>query len=290
PISYYDIHKANELSSKLSSNIDKIQNGIGYQLSPIPMMIAMTSGGVLLAFITNWRLTLVLLIPSPFLAVAWILFREFTVRITINELNSYSKSNSVAQEVFSSIRTVFAYNASQYEQTRYSKYLDSAKNANIKKGITFGCYMGGYSMMLFFSYAIGLYASYWLLISLNDSVKIDKDTFIGDIIIVIIAITDGIFSIGGLAQHVEALEEARAAATEIWQILDEEQQPLSEENSAQSESKKDQYNNNDDINGDIEFDNVQFAYPTREMNVLNNFNLIVHQNEKIALVGMSGAG
>ncbi|CAF4686662.1 unnamed protein product, partial [Didymodactylos carnosus] len=57
-------------------NIDKIQNGIGYQLSPIPMMIAMTSGGVLLAFITNWRLTLVLLIPSPFLAVAWFLFRK----------------------------------------------------------------------------------------------------------------------------------------------------------------------------------------------------------------------
>ncbi|CAF1381437.1 unnamed protein product, partial [Didymodactylos carnosus] len=88
-----------------------------------------------------------------------------TALMTMNELQPYSKSGAIVQEVFSSIRTVFAYNSSEYEQLRYNKYLDSCKHESKRKGILFGCYM---------------------------------------------------------AQNIHSLSEASGAATEIWQILDDE--------------------------------------------------------------------
>ena len=45
------------------------------------------------------------------------------------------------------------------------------------------------------------------------------------------------------------------------------------------------------INGSIAFNNVKFAYPMRKKNyVLSIPKLLIKQNEKIALVGLSGAG
>lgn len=47
----------------------------------------------------------------------------------------------------------------------------------------------------------------------------------------------------------------------------------------------------DSIEGDIKFQSVQFAYPTRqEVKVLDDFDLVIKQGQRIALVGSSGCG
>ena len=45
----------------------------------------------------------------------------------------------------------------------------------------------------------------------------------------------------------------------------------------------------DNVKGIIEFKNVSFSYPG-EGNLLNNFNLVIEPNKKIAIVGVSGQG
>jgi ABC-type bacteriocin/lantibiotic exporter with double-glycine peptidase domain len=46
-----------------------------------------------------------------------------------------------------------------------------------------------------------------------------------------------------------------------------------------------------DIDGDIEFDNVHFVYPSRkDVSVLHNLNLIARVGQTTALVGSSGCG
>ncbi len=46
-----------------------------------------------------------------------------------------------------------------------------------------------------------------------------------------------------------------------------------------------------DINGDIEFDNVSFIYPSRQdVSVLHNIKLIARVGQTTALVGSSGCG
>lgn len=48
--------------------------------------------------------------------------------------------------------------------------------------------------------------------------------------------------------------------------------------------------NKTDIIGNIEFKNVTFCYDVKEGNVLNNFNISLPSNKKIAIVGKSGQG
>ena len=46
-----------------------------------------------------------------------------------------------------------------------------------------------------------------------------------------------------------------------------------------------------DVNGDIEFDNVNFVYPSRnDVPVLNRLSLVARAGQTTALVGSSGCG
>jgi ABC-type multidrug transport system fused ATPase/permease subunit len=55
------------------------------------------------------------------------------------ELKSYASAGAVAEEVFTAIRTVFAFNGSKTEHKRYTDKLDSARKSGIKKSFVDGC-------------------------------------------------------------------------------------------------------------------------------------------------------
>ena len=55
---------------------------------------------------------------------------------TANELESYGKAGGVAEEVFSAIRTVFAFSGQRKEVQRYKDYLVFARKAGLKRALS----------------------------------------------------------------------------------------------------------------------------------------------------------
>lgn len=55
--------------------------------------------------------------------------------LTSKEQNAYSSAANVAEEVLSSIRTVFAFGGEKIEIDRYDKYLQSGKKIRIRNGL-----------------------------------------------------------------------------------------------------------------------------------------------------------
>jgi ATP-binding cassette subfamily B (MDR/TAP) protein 1 len=51
--------------------------------------------------------------------------------MTSQELKSYAKAGAIAEEVFSSIRTVFSYNGGAYESKRSERNAASSINVHI---------------------------------------------------------------------------------------------------------------------------------------------------------------
>ncbi|CAF3857358.1 unnamed protein product, partial [Rotaria sp. Silwood1] len=90
-----------------------------------------------------------------------------------------------------------------------------------------------------------------------------------------------------LGIYFQAFSEAQGAAAAVFQLIDEENEPSNNETDiwqADTESI-------DNINGDIEFDNINFIYPSRkEVSVLHNLSLIARAGQTTALVGSSGCG
>ncbi|CAF3837289.1 unnamed protein product [Rotaria sordida] len=85
----------------------------------------------------------------------------------------------------------------------------------------------------------------------------------------------------------QSLSEAQGAASAVFQLIDESNDTSINETDVWKENIESIHN----INGDVEFDNVNFIYPSRkEAPVLHNLSLIARAGQTTALVGSSGSG
>ncbi|CAF4011821.1 unnamed protein product [Rotaria sp. Silwood2] len=85
----------------------------------------------------------------------------------------------------------------------------------------------------------------------------------------------------------QSFSEARGAAAPVFRLIDEGNDVNVNESDVWKEDQESIYN----INGDIEFDNVNFIYPSRkDAPVLRKLSLIARAGQTTALVGSSGCG
>lgn len=100
------------------SDIDKVYAGIGDKLAILIQWLTSFFAGFAVAFSQEWRLTLLLLAFTPFMAISGAILAKLTAAFTSKEQKQYAYAGTVAEEVLSSIRTVFAFGGETKEVAR----------------------------------------------------------------------------------------------------------------------------------------------------------------------------
>ncbi|UJR13035.1 hypothetical protein I4U23_000062 [Adineta vaga] len=112
---------------------------------------------------------------------------------------------------------------------------------------------------------------------------------IGDILVVVLLYAQSVASLGFMGLFLQSFAEARGAAVQVFRLIDEAEE--TDEYGKQIWDGTHSYKESININGDIEFSNVYFAYPARqESPILRNLSLVARADETTALVGLSGCG
>ncbi|XP_052095836.1 ATP-dependent translocase ABCB1-like isoform X5 [Mytilus californianus] len=275
-IGWFDTHETGELNTRLSDDINKIHEGIGDKMGSC---LQWTSGfltGFIIGFIYGWKLTLVILAISPLLAITGFVMNKLVADMSSKESEAYAKAGAIAEEVFSSIRTVVSFGGQKKECQRYNSHLQNAKDVGIRKGYTNGFSVGLVYVVMFGAYALG----FWYGAKL---VREESDNYtIGKVLIIFFSVLIGAWSIGNVAPPLQSLASARGAAYVVFDII-----KLVPEIDSYSEvgTKPDK------VTGSIQFRNVKFTYPARkEVQVLKGVDLTVQPGQTVALVGSSGCG
>ncbi|KAL1791347.1 ATP-binding cassette sub-family B member 5 [Sigmodon hispidus] len=198
------------------------------------------------------------------------------ISLTNKELDAYSKAGAVAEEVLSSIRTVTAFGAQEKELQRYTQNLKDAKDVGIKKAIASKLSLG--AIYFFINGAYGL--AFWYGTSLIFGGE--PGYTIGTILAVFFSVIHSSYCIGSAAPHLETFTVARGAAFNIFQVIDKKPNI---DNFSTAGYKP------ECIEGNIEFKNVSFSYPSRpSVKILKSLSLKIKSGETVALVGPSGSG
>src|SRR5437773_4684511 len=114
-LSYHDKKQTGDLISRITSDIDSVQDFVSQALLGLVVNLLTLLGMLGIMFYLDWRFTLIALSVAPAL---FIVVYSFTRRIKVASRAVRKKEGeiaSVAQEVLSSIRVVKAFSREEYE-------------------------------------------------------------------------------------------------------------------------------------------------------------------------------
>lgn len=274
-IGWFDCTSVGELNTRLSDDINKINDAIADQVAIFVQRFTTFVCGFCVGFVKGWKLTLVIIAASPLIGVGAGLMALFVARLTGMELQAYAKAGAVADEVLTSIRTVAAFGGEKKEVQRYDRNLVSAQRWGIRKGLIMGFFTGYIWMIIFLCYGL----AFWY----GSTLVVDTEEYTpGTLLQVFFGVLIAAMNLGQASPCLEAFAAGRGAATIIFETIDREP-----EIDCFSEAGY----KLDKVKGDIEFHNVTFHYPSRpEVKILDQLSVAVKTGETTAFVGASGAG
>ncbi|XP_051261014.1 bile salt export pump [Dicentrarchus labrax] len=274
-IGWFDCNSVGELNTRISDDINNINNAMADQVSFFIERLSTFVFGFMVGFIGGWKLTLVVIAVSPLIGLAAGLMAMAVGRLTGRELKAYAKAGAVADEVLSSIRTVAAFGGEEKESERYDRNLVEAQNFGVKKGTVIGVFQGYLWCIIFFCFALAFWYGSKLVID-------TKELSPGSLIQVFFGVLMAAMNLGQASPCLEAFASGRAAAKIIFDTIDRE---------PEIDCFSEKGRKLDKVKGDIEFHNVTFFYPSRpEVKILNDLSMQIKAGETTAFVGPSGSG
>ncbi|CDP15020.1 unnamed protein product [Coffea canephora] len=275
-ITFFDEEiKTGQVIGNMSRDIGRTDAAIGYRVGLFIKLMATFIGGMIMASSQAWQLAAVMcwtILPIT-------LFGHFGIKILIrecvNEGVAYAKGDSVVLEALASIRTVISLNGERQTMSKYEKTLEEVQRSLTRAGIAAG---GSIISLIDFIE----YCGFSLIIWYGSRFVLDDRYSRGDLITVATYINSGTSCLVNAIGNFSAFPRGRVAASNIFRIINRE-------------SRIDAFDSHgktlDHVEGEIEFRNVSFRYPSRRnIEVLSNFSLTITHGSKTALVGKSGCG
>ncbi|KAM3180235.1 hypothetical protein ACTXT7_016685 [Hymenolepis weldensis] len=273
--SWFDWSNVGTLITRLTEGADKIEIGIGEKAGLFVQHISVFIGGAVISFIYNWELSLVAAAFFPLVAGSFAAVGFITRKLSAKERAAYSRANSVAGEVLSAVKTVFAFEGQSRESERYSVELYEAEKVGLKRSTIVGFILGSNDATIYVLIAVTFFYG---VLMLNRDVS-DP----GEIMLVVLSMLFGGATIGQAFQQYDHFNFAVIAAGEIFPTID--RIPPIDKQSSEDKIRL------SSLECDIVFEKVSFYYPTRpDILVLDDFNWHIKPGQNLALVGASGSG
>ena len=268
---YFDRRKTGVIMSNVTSDVGALQQAIVDNLISFMTEGVTLVGSLVFMFYLDWKLSLLTLIIVPVVLGLTNIFGK-KLRSAGHEVQGRTADiTAFLQEVISGVRVIRSFARETYEFKRFEQENQNNFDAAMKAtkltavmgpmvefaaaiAVVIILWYGGYSVVQGYITAGSLIAFLIYAINLSNPVK-------------------------RLTQVYGNLQKAMAAGDRVIDILETEPH-VKESPTAKALT---------DVQGTVEFDNVQFAYDEDNL-ALKGVNLTVKQGQTVAIVGPSGAG
>lgn len=153
-VAYFDSDEAASVTTQATSNGNNVNNGISEKLTLTIQGVSTFVSAFVVAFAVQWKLTLITISIVPTIIVVTAVSIGIDTKNENKLLPIYSRAGQLAEEVFSTIRTVHAFWLHPLLSSKYDKILGDAMDLGMKKSpnyavlfsIEFFCIYSGYGL------------------------------------------------------------------------------------------------------------------------------------------------
>ena len=260
-----------KLITNITSDVEILQRALTMLLKLFIRGPFTFIGAIVIVFLTARELFPILLVVVPILAFAIFFFTRMSGKLFLKVQEAVDGVNTRVQENLAGIRVIKAYNRKHHQIQQFTSVNDNLMKRNIHADQIIGILMP----LTAFVVNLGIIAALWM-----GAIKVENSTI--EVGVILAFINYLMMIMGGLMSSSNVLMQiARAvpSARRIVAVLEEQSEIKNSENPLSVR-----------IKGEVEFDQVSFAYNKNSEPVLKNISFKAKPGETIGIIGMTGSG
>jgi ATP-binding cassette subfamily B protein len=272
--SFFDTARSGELISRLTADTTQIKSAVGASVSIALRNILLFVGAIGMMVISSPRLSLFVLAAIPLIVIPLVAFGRWVRRLSRNAQDTLADASAFASELVGAMRTVQAYTNERLANARFGvaveQSYEAARGSTKARAIL--------TAIIIFIVFASVVAILWVG-SHDVATGAITPGRLGQFILYAAFAAS---SLGQLSEVWGEVSAASGAAERLFEIL-----RVRPAIAAPAKPRAMPV----PVRGDVSFDNVSFAYPTRpDYLAVNGLSLSIKAGEKVAIVGPSGAG
>jgi ATP-binding cassette subfamily B protein len=273
PLSYFQNTPTGDLMAHATNDISAVRNVVGPGIMYPADTLMTLSMSLVLMFVKDWQLTLLALIPMPFVSYA-VYYLGKVIHEKFNERQEqYSILTTKAQENLSGARVVKAYVREEYEIEQFRK----ASWEYFKKNLVLAKAQSIMWPLMFI--LVGL--SIIITIYMGGMKVINGEMTIGTLTAFMTYLSLLIWPMIAFGWVTNMWQQGAASMTRLGKIFDT---VPTIRNTDQTETSL------KTIEGEIEFRNVSFTHVSSQKPTLQDISLKIPKGSTLAIVGYTGSG
>ena len=270
--SYFETRQTGNLMSVLSADVAQLEDVVSDSSTSIIRIIITFSASFAIMFWMSPTLSLILGIPL-ILVIPMVIW--FSTRIQPRYRKQRESTGGIVgilENVLAGIVTVQAYNASDFERARVERESGDYRDQAILAANLRNRFIPGIYVVAGLSFGLLVSAGGWLMAS----GEITPGQFV-TYLLISTRLTMPMFVMGML---IGQIQRGEAASKRVFALMDLEPSIFDKPDAIPLDSPI----------RSISFDDVTFAYPTSEANVLNGISFSASSGEFLGVMGHTGAG
>jgi len=270
PLSFYRKNNTGDLMARISEDVSKVRMYLGpaimYGLNLVVLFVIL----IPIMMQIDARLTLYALIPLPILSLSIYFVNNIINKRSEEIQRSLSGLSTFVQEAFSGIRVIKSFAREKDIAKKFSKESNDYKDKSLKLTRVEALFFPLIMFLIGFSTVMVVYIGGAEVI--KGSISFGT---IAEFIIYVNLLTWPVTSVGWVTSIVQ---RAAASQKRINEFLKTKNHIVSKQNLE------------NEISGDLKFDNVTFVYPDSGITALTNISFEIKAGQSVAIIGTTGSG
>ena len=284
PLKYYDSNSKGDILSRIMNDVDNISNTLQHNLISIVSSVITIVGVFIMMIVTNWFLTLFVVVLVPFTASVALKVLSISRKLFKKQWDRTGELNGHVEEIYTGHKIVKIFGQEQLAEDEFNDINDELVEVSSKAQFVSGTIGPFINLMDNVGYILVAIIGGYLIVnngvfSVGDTVIYNMGTAfsIGGILTFITYSKLFTSPMSTLAQIANTIQSCMASAERVFKLFDEE----SEIDPSTSKALT--------FNDSIKFENVSFSY-SEDKPLIENLDLTVKKGSLVALVGPTGAG
>lgn len=273
PLKYFDSHSYGDILSRVTNDVDMINQSMHQSLGTLVAAIALFLGSIIMMFVTNWILAITAIVSSLIGFSFMFLILGKSQKYFDRRQVELGNLNGHIEEIYSSHNVVKAYNGNKDASKTFDELNKNVFTCDRKSQFLSGLMQPIMNFIGNFGYVCVCVVG--AILTSNGQISF------GVIVAFIIYVRLFTGPLSQIAQGMTSLQSTTAASERVFEFLEEDEMADEAMLTKKLNPKK--------VKGSIEFKHVKFGYNPDKI-IIKDFNCKVKPGEKIAIVGPTGAG